>query len=252
MTAETMTRTPIVTQPDFDALSSDALERMGDAGAEVVEVVRVLAKSNLNVVGEIIKDHGTFYEWDHYPPGDIFDPASHSQFYYHAHPATERPGEHGHFHTFVRPKGFPQGVRPAPLPDYEPLCDPDDELSHIVGISMDKYGVPIRLFTVNRWVTNEVWYKASDVERLVDCFEIDLATPSWPVNRWITFMVRLFRPQIVELIHARDARIETLREDYPDQDPYKVKDVEVLSYADIDIDSQIQGVARALEARRAR
>lgn len=242
---------PTIRTPDFEGMSTEELERMAEAGAEVVDVVRVLAKSDLNVVGEIIKGQGTFYEWDHYPPGDIYDPASHSQYYYHAHPAAERPGEHGHFHTFLRPKGFPAGVRPAPLPDYEPLDDPDDELSHIVGISMDKYGVPIRLFTVNRWVTNEVWYRADDVVRMLDLFEIDLAVPSWPANRWITAMLRLFRPQIVDLIYARDQRIEALRAEYPDRNPFMIKEIEVLSLFDVDIDGQIQDVTRALRARGA-
>lgn len=242
---------PAARTPDFDEMPTDALESIAEAGAEVIDVVRVLAKSDLNVVAEIIKDQGTFYEWDHYPPGDIYDPASHSQYYYHAHPADERPGEHGHFHTFLRPKGFPPGVRPAPLHDYKPLDDPDDELSHLIGISMDKFGVPIRLFTVNRWVTNEVWYRADDVVRMLELFEIDLAVPSWPANRWITAILRLFRPQITDLIHARDRRIEMLKSEHPDRNPYMIKEIEVLSYYDVDIDAQIQGVSRALRSRGA-
>src|SRR3546814_14192456 len=68
-----------------------------------------------NLVGELLKNNGTFYEWDHYPPGDVYDHETHGQYYYHAHAADQRfDGEHGHFHTFVRPKGMPPGVRPAP------------------------------------------------------------------------------------------------------------------------------------------
>ena len=130
---------------DFSKLSDERIEGLAEAGAEVLEVFRVLAKSGDNVVGELLRDTGTFYEWDHYPAGDVYDSESHSQHYYHAHAADERPGEHGHFHTFVRPKGMPMGMKPAPLDDYEAPEDPDDELSHIIGISMDPQGLPIRL-----------------------------------------------------------------------------------------------------------
>ena len=38
--------------------------------------------------------------------------------------------------------------------------------------------------------------RAEHLEAL-DRFDIDHAYPSWPVNRWLTAMVRLFRPQMV-------------------------------------------------------
>jgi hypothetical protein len=69
---------------------------------------------------------------------------------------------------------------------------------------MDAYGWPIGLFTTNRWVTNQTWYSAADTIRMLDRFLIDHAYPSWPVNRWISAMFRLFRPQIVELLERRD------------------------------------------------
>src|SRR3546814_7453899 len=76
---------------------------MAAAGAEAVDVHRVLAKTGDNLVGELLKNNGTFYEWDHYPPGDVYDHETHGQYYYHAHAADQRfDGEHGHFHTFVR------------------------------------------------------------------------------------------------------------------------------------------------------
>ena len=48
---------------------------------------------------------------------------------------------------------------------------------------MDSTGLPIRLLSTNRWVTGEAWYRADDVCKLLDLFEIDHAQPSWPVNR---------------------------------------------------------------------
>src|SRR3546814_7160518 len=102
-------------------LHTEALEAMAAAGAEVVEIHRVLAKTVDNLVGELLKHNGTFYEWDHYPPGDVYDHETHGQYYYHAHAADQRfENEHGHFHTFVRPKGMPQGIRRSAAPASEP------------------------------------------------------------------------------------------------------------------------------------
>ena len=101
-------------------LPRERLEDMAAAGAEIMECYRLLRKSDGNVVAEVLRGHGEFYEWDHYPPGDVYDKETHSQYYYHAHPAELRGGEHGHFHTFLRPKGMPEGVAPAALPDYSP------------------------------------------------------------------------------------------------------------------------------------
>ena len=90
---------------NWDLLSQQDLEEMWSAGQQVLNCYRVLAKSNDNIVGELLKGQGTFYEMDHYPPGDVFDSETNSQYYYHAH----RGGEHGHFHTFLRSDGMPAG-----------------------------------------------------------------------------------------------------------------------------------------------
>ena len=50
-----MTTDPAI---DFDALSTPRLERMAEAGARVLECYRVLAKSNANVVGEVLRGGG--------------------------------------------------------------------------------------------------------------------------------------------------------------------------------------------------
>ncbi len=234
---------------DFDKLPVERLEAMVAAGEEVIDCHRVLAKTGDNIVGELIKGDETFYEWDHYPKGDVFDHETHSQFYYHAHPQEVRAGEHGHFHTFVRPRGMPGGILPAPIPGIE-LPEGDNEaLSHIIGISMDPQGIPIRLFTTNRWVTGEVWYTADDVRAITEAFAIDVAHPSWPVNRWVTAMVRLFQPQIAKLTQARDRRVAGWAATHPDTDVYEDRDLEIASALDISIDDQVAAAMAALEAK---
>ena len=234
----------------LEGLSPETLEELAEAGQELVEIHRLLAKTGNNVVGELLKAHETFYEWDHYPPGDVYDHDTHSQFYYHAHAAAERfPGENGHFHTFIRPKGMPDDIRPARVPGFKMPDNPDDALSHLIAISMTKEGLPFRLFTVNRWVTGEVWYGGADVKRLVRLFDIDHTQPSWPVNRWANAMLRFFRPQIDKLVDARDETVARWRESHADQDVFEDRELEVTSHWDISIDDQMQAVLARLEAR---
>ena len=238
-----------VAEVDWPSVPLEDLEEMQDAGARIRECYWVLAKTGDNIVGELLRGAETFYEWNHYPDGDVYDHESHGQYYYHAHPADERPGEHGHFHVFLRPKGMPKDITPARVPDFAPPEDPDDALSHLIAISMNPAGFPIKLFTTNRWVTGEVWYTAEDVCRLLPYFAIQHAQPSWPVNIWITNMLILFRPQIRDLVMARDTAVEAWRRDHPSESVYEDRELEVTSERQIDVDRQIEAVERALAER---
>jgi len=236
---------PATRQDDelLDGLDRERLEAMRAAGHEIRECYRVLRKVSSNVVAEILKGQGTFYEMKHYPKGDIYDRETHAQYYYHAH--RKETGEHGHFHTFLRKKGMPEGMKPAPYDGKAKRPTGEDALTHIVAVSMDKYGGPRELFTTNRWVTGESWYKAEDVIRILDRFVIDHAYPSWPTNRWISAMIVLFRPDIERLLLERDAAIAEWRERHPDRDVLEDKELEIPSIKPIDVDARI----RAVEAR---
>ncbi len=235
---------PALENPDIAQLSRARLESMLAAGEEILECLRVLEKADLNLVGEVLRGHGTFYELEHYPPDDVFDRDSQAQYYYHAHRGM--PGENGHFHTFLRAPGMPDSVKPVAYSGSEPWPTGDAALSHLIAISMDTYGLPIGLFAVNRWVTAEAWYDADDVIRMLDRFVVDHAFPSWPVNRWIGAMVRLFRPQIEALIRHRDASLAAWRHAYPEVDVFEDRRLEVTGVLRIDVDDQISSVRSAL------
>ncbi len=231
---------------DVRELPRQELEGMLAAGEDIVEWYRVLKKTGDNIVGEVLRDQGTFYEWNHYPKGDVYDNETHSQHFYHAHPTDLRGGEHGHFHTFLRAKGMPKGIKPAPYDGDIEWPKGNDALSHLIGISMDRKGFPVALFTTNRWVTGEAWYVKDDVIAMVGRFDIDHARPSWPVNRWITAMVRLYRPDIHQLIAARDAAVEAWRAKHPDRDVFEDREFEIASRQKISVDKRIAEVRTAL------
>lgn len=228
---------------------------MSRAGNQILECYRVLQKTDANVVGEVLKGQGEFFEWDHYPPGDVYDTETHSQHYYHAHPPEGRAKkygpENGHFHTFLRPKGMPANIKPANVPDYKKPKDPNDALTHFIGISMNQAGFPIRIFTTNRWVTGEIWYTAKTVISLLDRFDMDLAYPSWPVNIWMTAMLQLFRPDIEVLLKKRDQTVLDWQRQHPDESVYEDRGLDITSIKDISVEKQIKRVEKALKASKA-
>jgi len=239
---------------DFERLSLKRLKSMADAGERILECHRVLQKTDANIVGELLATADEFFEWDHYPDGDVYDHETHSQYYYHAHPPEDREkrigAEHGHFHLFLRPRGMPKDVKPAPLADYKKPKGKNDALSHLIGISMNRAGYPIRLFTTNRWVTGEVWYPAKDVIKMLGLFNMDLAWPSWPVNIWVTNMVRLFRPNIEELLRQRDQTVAGWEQKSPGENVYEDRKQDITSLEDISVEKQITGVFAAIDAKK--
>jgi len=223
-------------------LPREQLETMAVAGEQVLECYRVLQKSRSNVVAEVLRGQGEFYQLDHYPKGDVYDWETHSQYYYHSH----REGEHGHFHTFLREKGMPKDCRPVKQSEAAFMKERDDKLSHLIAISMNRAGFPIGLFTTNRWITADNWYKAGDVIKMLDCFEMDLVRPSWPVNIWVTAMLRLFRPQIEELVSERDSTVADWQKKHRKKDVFEDRGCDIISTLRISVAAQIRRVNQAL------
>lgn len=235
----------IPTTFSLPALSPAEIDSLSDAGTTILECYRVLRKGGLNIVGEVLKDQGTFYELEHYPKDDVFDQDSHSQYYYHAHRSGLQ--EHGHFHTFLRQPGMHKHIKPVANQGGTRWPVDDQALTHIVGITMDAYGFPISMFTTNRWVTGEAWYRAEDIIAMLDLFRIDHAFPSWPVNIWLTNMLMLFRPQIEWLIKTRDQVIGQWQFDHPETDVYEDRKLEITGEITINVESQIRNIMALLD-----
>lgn len=71
-------------RPAFNGLDRDRLEEMAAAGDRIKEAYPLLQQANANVVGRILAHQGTFFAFDHYPRGDVYDDESHGRYYYHA------------------------------------------------------------------------------------------------------------------------------------------------------------------------
>jgi hypothetical protein len=240
-------------------VSRDEIERMTTAAAVLRDCRHELAARNTSLVSELMAGSAAISEWRHYPEGEVYDPNSHCQYFFHAHPekGPQAATEQGHFHTFLRAEGMPIGVTPLLLPELAvadvPILPPQaaplkrgtrDEVSHLIAIAIDFRGEPVRLFTTNRWVTGETWYRADDVIRMLDRFVIAEQEPSGVLNRWVGAVIQVYRPQIAALLHARDKAVMSWRRrrrTHVFEDPR----LEVTSSQNINLHAQLALLERA-------
>lgn len=162
-------------------------ERSSNARQEISFCEQVLAKGGLSVLTETLRDVDQPESWTKYPPGEVSDPASGAHWFYHSHSTAE--GEHGHFHTFLRPNG------------------PDGPMHHIIAIGVDGHGRAHRLFTVNQWVVGDDWLDAEQTIALLPRFDVHMPNPNYLVNRWLTGMIVAYTATIADLIRERDATL---------------------------------------------
>ena len=194
-------------------MSDEALAR---AEAEMRFCENVLAKSGATVLTATLQGAAPT-QWEHYPPGDVYDPETGAQWYYHSHaPGEVGAGteagsrEHGHFHCFVRPDGREGSVH------------------HLVAVGVDAQGRLTRLFTVNRWVTADDPLPAEKATALIERFDIHLDTPSYLVNRWLAAVYRLHAASIEALLYQRDATFSA-HSPQDGGDPGEDRTLEILS-----------------------
>ena len=132
-----------------------------------------------------------FIEWQHYPDNDLVDGASGYEFYYHSHSSDEMPkGEHGHFHVIKRA---------------------GESFHHLIGVALDRQGLPVRLFTTNQWVTGEQMVSPDAVIQMIGGFEMNIKGRMAPVSNWLAALIELFLPEIEVLVRGRDEKIAQLK-----------------------------------------
>ena len=245
-----------MTRRDGDAAAAAAIRR---CRAELV------ARGG-SIVREATGGAAIIADWQHYPQDDAYDPSTHLQYFFHRHAASAGPRppwprECGHFHLFLRGEGVPAGISPLvfadsavaaeapPAPQSAPLSrGRRAEVCHLVAVAVDGAGEPIGLFTTNRWVTGETWYRAADVIRLVEQMRFDLMRPAMLLDRWIAALVRLFATDIAGLIERRDRAILDWRWRRPRRNALEDPQLEITSHAAIDLDARLAAAEAAAMA----
>jgi hypothetical protein len=187
----------------------------------------------------------TVVEFDHYPADDVVDMFSGSQYFYHAHRSAA--AEHGHLHLFWhadalgrRSQRMTKRAAHARRSAWAP--------THLAAIGLNERGLPVSLFTVNRWVTGGHWFDAHGTLALLARFALSADGPYADANRWLGAFVRLYRPLLAVLLQQRDARVARLTATRPWAAVAADRRIEVLSHVAIDWERDLD----ALEAELAR
>lgn len=193
------------------------------AAQEIVTIQSRYASNGLTLSTVALCGSDHFTEWEHYPKNDLADPQSGYEFYYHAHSSNEMPdGEHGHFHLFKRD-------------DLK-----SNHFHHLIAISLDQKGLPVRIFTTNQWVTGEQWISSNQTLPFLKDFDMAVKGRMAPLSRWVSAFTKLFYLDMEKLIIERDEVMKTLATQLGAHEAaFCAKDHNVLTEKKIDLLSRL-------------
>lgn len=235
---------PPAGQVPLPAVPTPALLRMAEAGRTLLETTRMLARSG-RTLAMLMNGAETFGPerracWH---AETVTDAESGARFLFHRH-TDAAPDEAGHFHCFAQVDG-PAAEAGGPRP-----LQRGNGLAHIVAVVIDRQGLPIGLFTTNRWVTDETWQQAAPLRRLADRFAVNAPGPLMAAGIWLGATLRLFRAEISQLLAERDAAIRQRLAAFPDRDPFEDRGFAEPSCLAISVETQIARLRAELAARR--
>jgi hypothetical protein len=212
------------------------------------DLVRLNAQARAAVGGfvQATQAHGSLIQsWvrgatvqalEHYPENNVVDRRCASQFFYHCHRSDG--AEHGHLHLFRHATRNGRRRRHSELLRGEP--------SHLVAIGLDARGLPVSLFTVNRWVTGGHWFDADTTLQLLRGFEMQDGPEHAGACRWISGFVGMYEAVIARLLAARDRR---LARHAGGAGALEDRHIEVLSSARLDWAEDLRRIDRELARR---
>lgn len=180
---------------------------------KILIIMDNLRLEGTNLVKKVM--NGKKYEYDpyvHYPyDGGIKDDDTGCQLFFHIH----RENEYGHFHTFA--------------------TDDDDELVHLILISMNESGEPIGLSTVNRWVTGDKYVKADVLKMLADKFYVEPALyMDKRIVEFVNYIFKAYNSDIFDLFDKRDRWIKNYVNNNFNE-PFEDREFEILSHKMINL-----------------
>ncbi len=206
------------------------------AAYALVEATVAMHETGVPLMRRVLPPTDTETElWEHYPENDAVSPNAGSRYFYHCHPVEERGAdEHGHFHLFMAKTAMPKPRSVAIAPIGRKARAQTPRVVHIAALSISPVGLPVALFTVNRWVTNEWLYPHNQIKAALDGFDLSGAGGDTLVNKWLTAFVHLAKPIINDLLIKRDAVLAAGGWDGEN------RALEILSTAPIDVQSLVE------------
>jgi hypothetical protein len=191
----------------------------GLSDADLLRTQQV-ARISLDSFSRATRQHGSLIQsWvagasvialEHYPEGGVVDRRRGSQFFYHSHRAGNVSGnaEHGHLHLFWHATRSGRRRYLGPSSATGRVDWKRSAPSHLIAIGLDARGLPVSLFSVNRWVSDGHWFDADTTLGMVRCFALKGIAGHADSCRWLTAFVRLYEPVIGRVLRARDHRLE--------------------------------------------
>ncbi len=219
----------------FQDVDNETLLSMHESAKNVLYWQSILAKKNDSVITEFLRGVSEVKTDQFYPEDTVEDEETGCQFYFHAH--SDRPEEYGHFHTYVMEAGLPKDIIAVAPSTFGEPSDPDRTHCHIIAIGIKKDGTIDSLFTLNHWSSQEAKYALEDLEKILDCFDITHAHPSYPVNRWISSFIKMYKLEILELYKQRETLLYALQTSEPDITAMANENVDVTSKVSISIEA---------------
>ncbi len=216
------TRTAVSREGVLEALRRAPLRPLEAALETTLDHLQASARSGRGLLADLLGRAEAFAEWEHYPPRDALDARSGYRFYYHAHAAQQRArDEHGHFHVFAPRRAGEAGY------------------VHLFALSVDARGMPLRVFTTNRWVTAEDWQDAAWTLRALRRLDLSGARPR-RVASWLQGMACLFAPQIQAAVLERDHRIAQRARQRPLERVLEDRRSHIVSQCPVDLARQFE------------
>jgi hypothetical protein len=161
--------------------------------------------------------------WTPFPAKGTRDEDSGASWYFHRHVSRE----HGHFHLFLREKGA------------------RGRTFHLIDVAVDRRALPCRLFTTSLLPRGEESHPAATVLAKLDRFTLARARPRSPANLCLPLWLRLFRPQIEQVLKENERVVQRWRRDHPGTPPPEDRRSQAVTSLRVSVHRQL----RALRAR---
>jgi hypothetical protein len=159
-----------------------------EAAETLLHCLLEMGEQDSNPVLEVIEHRNKIQQEVKYPQQHLHFNGAGWRAYYHTHANKADinhlfAAEHGHFHIFVRTEN-------------------EDSWSHLVALSMDEFGQPLRWFMVNHWVTAEVWCDAATLSSFLR--DIPYQEQTSLLEQWLLAMLSIYPSEINDLLLKRD------------------------------------------------
>jgi hypothetical protein len=204
----------------------DRRPALHDAAQQLIEAQTGRARRGMGMAQAALAGAHVFRPLQHYPAGDVRDAHGAGQFYYHAHTRQQdSAGEHGHFHLFCNRR-------------------PQAPARHLVALSLDARGWPLRWFCTNRWVTGGPWTHAADTLTALRRFRPVARGRLAPVARWLAALVQVYEADLGLLLQARDQALARLGQERGRFEVWEDRRLDVLAEWPIALAERLQALAQ--------